>query len=174
MESETCLYRLLLQKRVNMPSKLPPNSLLPKAAAPGRPTPLPPPRYIPQAPAVQSKPLQSAPPAYTPFKNGSGMPNPSGPMDQQKVSPAKPPLQMKGGPISTTGLPPQVFRPSGTLASNPIQLACNLLHPGCPPGPCRLGALNQKGLQPGQKKPKQTSHHQHPRPKGGARKRRRG
>jgi hypothetical protein len=183
-----------------MTSKLPPNQLLPKTAAPGRPAHLPPPRYIPQAPAVQSKPLQSAPPAYTPFKNSSGAPNPSGPMVQQKVNPGKPPLQMKGGLVSTTGLPPQVFRPAGAsspavpsrvplqgsvvpgaqyvqqmpLASNSIQTRCDQGHPSHPSGPCISAPLNVKGLQPGQKRPKQTSHHQHPRPKKGAAKRRRG
>ncbi len=177
-----------------------PSHLASKAAPAAKPSQLPPPPYIPQSPAVQNKSLPSAPPAYTPFKNNVGGNAPAGnvhnaqrPMIQQKVNPAPPALQMKGGVIHTAGLPPQAFKPAmpaafppqvsvvpgaqylqrSPLAANSIQLACNMGHPACPVGPCRLGALNQKGLVVGKKKNKPTSHHQHPRPKKGADKRRR-
>jgi len=125
--------------------------------------------------------------------------NQAGQLSQQRPNPVKPALQMKGGPINAGGLPPQVFRPAGSsnavlpgrvqlhtsvssaaqpvqpmiAASNSVQLKCSLGHADCPAGPCRRGALNQRGQVVHHKKNKKTSHHQHKRPRKGAAKHRR-
>lgn len=178
-----------------------PSHLAPKASPASKAAQLAPPPYVPQAPAVQSKPLPSAPSVYAPFKNNVGETAPAGmhgaqrPTIQQKVNPAPPALQMKGGVITTSGLPPHAFKPAAPravptqvstipgaqylqrapLAATSIQPRCNAGHSGCPSGPCLLAPLNVKGQVVKHKKPKNTSHHQHPRPrKGAAKKRRKG